>query len=198
MFARFSHMPLRFCLAALTLVMLSACSETTAQDPVRTTSSTLTEAQLVDRVAEFEEVFISGDYDKFLEISIPPALLKAIAESSGINSDADYDEIREQFRELVAQTLSEATILSFDLNTEELEITKLSSGRQYALIPSTTEMIIQRTTVRSTQQILAIVEEQEWHLINPSNPDAITIIKRAFPDTIDIPLSEPKVEVLAE
>ena len=187
------------CLALSAAVMSAAAvSACTPDAPKPAATADQGAAALNKMVADFTAAWEAADYAKMVELSIPQRLLDQIMTQSGIDPTEGADPLRKEILAIMERTLAQASIVETSIDASGAEIKTSPTGRKHAFVPATVVMDIQGTRLRSASNYLALTEGERWYLVNPSSPDAIAAIKAAFPDLADLPLSEPKIEVIPQ
>ncbi|HOY79928.1 MAG TPA: hypothetical protein PLN33_19100 [Hyphomonadaceae bacterium] len=191
--------------ALLSAVLIASCSPSTSEPQSAAASETTPASPAqsagpnsVDEVVSaFKTALETKDYTAMLSLSMPDAVIAQIKQDAGLTT-ATTKQLRDQFAAAAAQTFQQATLLDVTIDAANAQVQTSGTGRQYALVPSSTLMEIQGERARSTNNYLAISEKGRWYLLNPSNAQVITVIKTVFPDLAEVALTEPHMEVISQ
>lgn len=159
------------CLASMTLISLSLSNPAFAY-------SKKDEQTIKKDIETMQQALTDSDHDTFLAV-MPERFLQALAKEHNISMD--------QLKELLKLSLSMINDLDaqFEAHTDKIKPYKSSTGRDYALIPTTTlmgdagEIVIEGNT-------LAIKDNGKWYYLQYQKEHE-TIIKKAFPDIKQLP-----------
>jgi hypothetical protein len=184
---------------------LAACSPEAAKPkapvaappPAATYGAVYGAAGMKEVVAEFKTAMEAKDFRAMMSLSVPPALLEQIKKQAGVPPNTNASLLRGQIETGLKQAMEQAKILDLSIDDSKSEILTTPTGRKYAMVPSFVVMEIQGKKVRSTNNYLALDDGGRWFLINPSNASSIQSIKTAYPDLVDVALTEPNMEMIS-
>ena len=91
-----------------------------------------------------------------------------------------------------------AMIQSFDytMDLSNLKLESSPTGRTYALAPTVVDMKLGDMKMRSKGVTLAMMDEGQWYLLNPSDEATIGLIKETFPDLAAVTIKPNPIEVV--
>ncbi|TMV90489.1 hypothetical protein FGG78_12750 [Thioclava sp. BHET1] len=147
---------------------------------------------VTQEVAGFEKAVQEKEYDVFFD-TVPPKMMKSIAQTNGITVDKLEDTMQTQIK----KAMSKVTMKSFHMDVSAMTTGKTSTGRAYAQIPTTSEMEVPNMgTVRATNTTLALKDNGEWYLVRIDSPAQQEILRKVYPDFKDVSFPKGTMETL--
>ena len=145
-------------------------------------------ASLIERVDAATE---AGDMLAALDV-VPPALLDALAEASGLSRE----EIREAMEAALAEVMVEVEIVSFEIHLDRAGEAETSAGRPYLLAPTESVMRVGDQTFRSESATLALEDGGEWYLVRAEDVTQIAMLQEVYPDFAGIEFPRGRMSVV--
>lgn len=130
------------------------------------------------KVADFESAVRSQNYSVFFD-TIPPKMLDFIAEQAQLPPA----ELKAAMGAQIQTAMSSVTIEQFEIDLDAMETGDTSSGRGYAIIPTTSTVSVPNIgKTRSTNTTLALEDDGAWYLVRMDNPQQIAVLRSVYPD----------------
>jgi hypothetical protein len=151
-------------------------------------------------VSEFTAAMREGDFARQISGSLTPRFIELLAKKGGITAEA----LREQMIATLEKTMQIAKIESFAIDLDRAEFAALPSGEPYALIPTTTKIVIKPPNafpkdkthaMIENGKTLALIENGKWYLMRVSGPPK-ALFREAYPEFAQAGLPEGTVEIL--
>lgn len=175
-------------LPALALVLMPAVHPGAA-------ASGLTNEQsmaLAARVEAFDRAVRQSDYLSMVD-AMPPRILGALAESTGTSTSM----WKQSAAAMMRAAFEEATVLEFAMRLERAQTGILADGMPYALIPTTTQIVMNAVgRIESEAATLAIFENGRWYLMRLNDAAQSAQLRQAYPAFADVALPEATMEFL--
>ncbi len=136
-------------------------------------------------VKKFKTDFDSGNYQGVID-AVPPKVIATIAKNAG----APEAELKKFLVEQTTQMMQQVKVVSFAMDLDGVKIEKTSSGRHYALIPTSTIMEVPGAgKLKAENTTVGLVDDGKWYLARVESDQQQGMLINAFPDfkTIDIP-----------
>lgn len=178
----------RLGLAALIVALLAMAGPALARD--------LTEAEkegLAQAVESFDAAMRAKDMDTVVG-TIPPKVLAAIAEQSGV----DVEQLRQAVVEQSKQAMSAVTVVSFGMDLKTAQYREATDGTPYVLIPTETVMDAGTGKMKATSQTLALLDEGKWYLLRVSDAEQVKILQTVYPQFAGLQFDPGTMEAVEE
>lgn len=134
------------------------------------------------------EAVKAGEYGKTLTV-LPPKMLSGLAQEAGIS----VDDMRDAADAAGASMMEQVTFESFDYKLDDARFDK-TAEREYALIPTSAVMTVMESSIKTSSDTLAMMDEGKWYLLRVETPEHIAQLVAAYPDMEGIEVSDPVIE----
>ena len=160
--------------------------------PARAALGEADKAALATTVADFTAAMVARDYAKVANI-VPPRVMAFMADRAKL----DRDKLRQSIVDVMRSMEDQVTITETSMRFAETQYKQLPSGTDYALVPTTTAVLIKAkgATVRIKSWSLALRDEGKWYMLNVNQDKQIAILRSVYPefDGVDLPRSTSEV-----
>jgi hypothetical protein len=144
-------------------------------------------------VSELSAAIKEGNFRQQISGGLPPRIVELLAKKGGITAAA----LQEQMIAIIEKTMQKVKIESFAINLEGAEFSALASGEPYALIPTTTVIVIGKSPkALAKDKTLALMENGKWYLVRVSDPGQAALFREAYPEFAQVGLPEGTMEIL--
>lgn len=126
-----------------------------------------------------------NDYDAVFS-TMSPAILAKMAEPTGMAPEAFQALAAEQMKAAMEQV--EIKSVSYDLDGMTTDAT--STGRDYAVVSTTTVMEMGGTAVQAVGPALAYEDGDKWYVIQIQSPEQAAVLASVYPDLAEVELPE--------
>jgi hypothetical protein len=150
-------------------------------------------AALKTAVSEFTAAIREGNFKRQISGSLPSRLTGLLAKKGGITAAA----LQEQMIAILEKNKQTAGIESFVIDIGNAEFAALPSGEPYALIPTTTKIVIGKSrTILAKAKTLALLENGKWYLVRVSDAGLAALFREAYPEFAQVSLPEGTTEIV--
>lgn len=134
------------------------------------------------------EAVKAGEYGQTLTV-LPPKMLAVLAENAGVS----VDDMRSAADAAGTAMMEQVTFDSFGYSLDGARFDK-TAEREYALIPTTSEMTVMDSKIKTTGETLAMVDDGKWYLLRVETPDQMQQLVTAYPDMEGVEVKDPVIE----
>lgn len=124
--------------------------------------------------------------------AMPPSVIDDLARRNNM-TDAQLKKAAVQALETA---MGSVALLKIQMETTAPVLGQTSTGRVYALLPTSLRMRVEGAVYRAVSHTLAIKEAGQWYLIRVDEPSQRQMLANAMPDFSDITFPEASVELI--
>lgn len=131
----------------------------------------------------------TGNYEGVFDV-MPPAFLENLAQQSGMTAD----QLKEAGIQQMEQSMGQVEIEEASYDMAAAETGTSDTGRDYAMIPTTTVMKVGEQRMEATGGTLALEDGDQWYLVRLETPAHMQLVGQVYPDLANLtaPPSEMK------
>ena len=129
-----------------------------------------------------------NDYEAVFS-TMSPALLAKMAEPTGMTPEAFQNLMAEQMKAAMSQV--EIKSVSYDL--DGMTTGTSETGRDYAVVSTTTEMSMSGANMKAVSPALAFEDDGKWYLLQVQSPDQSQLLAEVYPDLAEVELPAPEM-----
>ncbi len=174
-------------IAALLALLVLACQPAAARS-----LSDQEGAALSATVAAFDNAMRTADYDKVIDLSIPPRMFAMLAKKANAPADKLRAFVIQQTRGL----MQKAQLESFGMELAKATHRELKNGQPYSLIPTRT--VIDggsRGRIVQTSHTLAHLDGGKWYLLRISDLKQVSMLQETYPEFSGVELPRGTMEI---
>lgn len=127
-----------------------------------------------------------GNYADAIAL-MPPAILENLAGKGSIT----VDQLKAAMIDTLKQAESTVTIEEAKYDIDAAETGTSSEGRDYAMVPTSAIVKVGEDRVQVTGSMLAVEENDQWHLFQLETPESVMTAFEVYPDLADLSPPEP-------
>ena len=142
-------------------------------------------------IAQVDAAMEDGDMMAAMDV-VPPALLDAMAEATGLSTEA----MREAMEAALEQAMAEVEIVSSEMRLADAEEAETSEGRPYLLVPTETVMKVADQTLRNESDTLALEDGGAWYLVRIDDVSQIAMVQQVYPDFAGVEFPRGRMSVV--
>jgi hypothetical protein len=182
----------------LAFLALSGVSPAYARQPSLdsanlTTPAGATKAALTLQLEKMQAALQGDDVDLIVQALAPPAMRRASGLGLGL-TEAQLPAFDKHLIAMTKQTLSQATIGEFSIDYAAIDYNKSDRGVSYAYVPYSMTMNVMAKDFLSSGKYIALVKDEEWVVLSPTDANTVRLLKMAFPELRDISITPTKLE----
>ena len=144
---------------------------------------------LLQLIAEFRAAVDAKDYDRVVEISMPPKFLGYFAEMAGTEPGEMRTAVVSQMGAIMGQ------VQSFDYAYDEdnIRFETLPDGTVFARMPLDVTMVMAGKTIKAKDHNIGLKENGKWYLVRVSEPELARMFKEAYPEFKDTEFAQQQM-----
>lgn len=148
-------------------------------------------------LTEMSETMASGNMAAAVEM-LPPTMLESMAEAAGM----DTEQLLEVTRAQLEAASGSVAFSDVELGGDAIEWKTTEDDKDYALVPGS--FVITATDpssgtdmkMKQTATYIGIPDDDEWYVVDISNPAQQSIFASAYPDYAEVTVPEATTEMM--
>ena len=147
-------------------------------------------AELAKAVAVLEQAFAKADYETIVYSTISPKLLAVTVPRDGaVKGDARQEIIKQ-----TAKIMAGVQVEKFSMDVAAAQYRQDTNDQPFALIPTSTVMVIGDHRAISKGHTLALYEEGKWWLIRVEEKQ-LALVRKVYPEFAKVDFPRESVEI---
>ncbi len=175
------------------LISSSYAQQSTLAANTNSQFSGATQQALTLQLKEMQAAIKSGDADRIVDALAPPAMRRATGLALGMKED-QLPIFDAQLVAVTRSTLGQARYDDFSIDYAAIDYKTSSKGVSYAYVPASMTLGLMDKTFHNWGNYIALVKDGTWLVLSPSDAQTVQMLKVAFPELKDIPITPMKLE----